>query len=253
MLGATACVVGLIAGCSSRSNPDTDGSDQGDAQAVSDAKSVVDVKKDTNSTMDGGPICPVPKDVSTFKAPTLSDPLGKHLNKCTDPQLTQYHDCVINKNKSACQAIQQMAMTTFRDCLQCLEGSSKYTGDTWGPLVCVDSMTCYLNVEGCVNLATGMTGMNSCGQLLHSSYECQRFACEQQCADDADGFRKCVQSALQGGCKKFGDAFSMTCGNLNTSDGGDGGYPELDNCFRRQGEQDSNGVRAHMDAYFCGP
>ena len=111
-------------------------------------------------------------------------------------------------------------------------------------------MTCYLNVEGCVNLATNQSGAMSCGQLLHSSYGCQRAACEMQCSGDSQGFSKCVQTALAGGCKKYGDAFSMKCGMISSDP--DGGYPDLDNCFRRQGETDSKALRVRMDTFFCG-
>src|SRR5581483_2762729 len=165
------------------------------------------------------------------------------------PQLDLYHKCVVQSDMASCMQIQQAAMTTFKDCLSCLETTAMDA--KWGPLVCVDQMTCYLNVEGCVNLATNQMGANSCGQLLHSSYGCQRAACETQCSGDAQGFSKCVQTALTGGCKKYGDAFSMTCGNISSDP--DGGFPDLDNCFRRQSETDSKALRVRMDAFFCGP
>ena len=111
-------------------------------------------------------------------------------------------------------------------------------------------MTCYLNVEGCVNLATNQSGAMSCGQLLHSSYGCQRAACEMQCSGDAQGFSKCVQTALAGGCKKYGDAFTAMCGMISSDP--DGGYADLDNCFRRSNEMDSKALRVRMDTFFCG-
>jgi len=210
-----------------------------------------DVKKDTNTGMDGtmGGMCPTPLDVSAYVPETLPDPNGKHLNKCTQMQLDLYHKCVVDSDMTACTTIQQAAMTTFKDCLDCLE--TTVMDAKWGPLVCVDSMTCYLNVEGCVNLATSQMGAMSCGQLLHASYGCQRAACEMQCSGDAQGFSKCVQTALAGGCKKYGDAFSMKCGMISSDP--DGGSPDLDNCFRRNNETDSKALRVRMDTFFCGP
>jgi hypothetical protein len=200
-----------------------------------------------------GGMCPTPLDVSGYNPETLPDAVGKHTAKCTQMQLDLYHKCVGQpQDMAACMQIQQLAMTTFKDCLGCLE--TTITDAKWGPLVCTDPPTCmanYLNVEGCVNLATGQSGMSSCGQLLHSSYGCQRAACEMQCSGDSQGFSKCVQTALAGGCKKYNDAFSAMC--MNISSDPDGGYPDLDNCFRRQGETDSLALRVRMDTFFCGP
>ncbi len=193
--------------------------------------------------------CPTPLDVSVYMPETLPAPNGKHQNKCMQAQLDLYHKCVVQSDMMACTQIQMVAATTFKVCLDCLE--TKVVDATWGPLVCVDPMTCYLNVEGCLNLATNQMGAMSCGQLLHASYGCQRAACEMQCSGDAQGFSKCVQTALAGGCKKYGDAFSAACGMISTDP--DGGFPDLDNCFRRQSEMDSKALRVRMDTYFCGP
>jgi hypothetical protein len=195
-------------------------------------------------------MCPTPLDVSGFTPDTLPAPNGKHQNECMQAQLDLYHKCVGQpQDMAACMQIQAVAKTTFEACLSCLE--TRLMDATWGPLVCLDSTTCHLNVEGCVNLATGMTGMTSCGQLLHASYGCQRAACEMQCSGDSQGFSKCVQTALAGGCKKYGDAFTAMCGNISADP--DGGYPDLDNCFRRQTETDSQALRVRMDTFFCGP
>lgn len=244
-LGAVA-LTALAGGCSSTPKGTDDAGVDG--ATVADTGGKDSAKADTGTDGGMGGMCPTPLDVSTFMPETLPDPIGKHLNKCTVMQLDQYHKCVVQSDMAACMAIQMAAMTTFKDCLGCLE--TTIMDAKWGPLVCVDSMTCYLNVEGCVNLATNQMGMTSCGQLLHSSYGCQRAACETQCSGDAQGFSKCVQTALAGGCKKYGDAFSAMCGNISSDP--DGGYPDLDNCFRRQGETDSKALRVRMDTFFCG-
>lgn len=207
--------------------------------------------RDTGCTKcgDAQPMCPTPMDVSSFVPETLPDPVGKHLNACMQAQLDLYHKCIVQSDMASCMTIQQQATTTFKDCLACLE--TTVMDAKWGPLVCVDPNTCYLNVEGCVNLATNQMGAMSCGQLLHASYGCQRAACETLCGTDAQGFSKCVQTALASSCQKYGDAFSMTCPNLSFDP--DGGFPDLDNCFRRQGEMDSSALRVRMDTYFCGP
>lgn len=249
VVGAMALIVGAAGGCSSPKGLDDGGSDGGGG---SDTGTGADTgKKDTGTGGDtgSGGMCPTPADVSNFMPETLPPPVGKHLNKCTQSQLDLYNKCQVQKDMASCMQIQQQAMTTLKDCLSCIE--TTVMDAKWGPFVCVDSMTCYLNVEGCVNLATNQMGANSCGQLLHSSYGCQRAACEMQCSGDAQGFSKCVQTALAGGCKKYGDAFSMTCGNISSDP--DGGYPDLDNCFRRQGETDSKALIVRMDTFFCGP
>jgi hypothetical protein len=191
------------------------------------------------------PTCPTPRNVSGWAPGTLTDPVGKHTGACMQSQLDTYHQCIIQQNMTACMTVQQQAMTTFKACLGCLETTT--ADPAWGPLVCVDSMTCYLNVEGCVNLATSQSGCKSCGQYLNESYGCQRIACEEQCMGDSQGFSKCVQTALAGGCKMYGDTFTTNCGMLDTMTN-----PDLDNCFRRQGETDSNALRARMDTYMCG-
>jgi hypothetical protein len=199
---------------------------------------------------DGGPapVCPTPRNVMGWVPDTLPPPVGKHTGACTQQQLDLYHQCTVQSNMSACMQVQQLAMTTFKTCLTCLETTSM--DPQWGPLVCVDQQTCYLNVEGCMNLAVGQSGCMSCGQLLHESYGCQRVACEEQCNGDAQGFSKCVQTALAGGCKSYGDAFTKQCGNYTADP--DGGTPDLDNCFRRQSEINSGPLRVRMDTFFCG-
>lgn len=246
---------GMGMGCSSSPNPGTDdgGGDSGNNPGIDSGVRDTGARDRVVADMGSGGMCPTPDDVSNFMPPDLPAPTGKHQAKCDMGQLSTYHDCVNNQNMTACNTIQMAAMTTFKDCLTCLEGS-KTTDTKWGPLVCSDPMTCYLNVEGCVDLATNNYGMpKTCGNLLHASYECQRTACETVCMGDNAGFSKCVQTALQGGCKKYGDAFSMTCGMLSSAADAAMGYPDLDNCFRRQSEMDNKGLRTRMDTFFCGP
>lgn len=197
----------------------------------------------------GTATCPIPLNMIGWVPAALSPAVGKHTGACPQAQLDLYHKCVVQSDMTACTTIQQGAMTTYKTCLACLE--TTVMDAKWGPLVCVDSMTCYLNVEGCVNLATNQSGCMSCGQYLFESYACQRAACEVQCVGDAQGFSKCAQTALAGGCKPYGDLFSMSCGNLTPDP--DGGFPDLDNCFRRQNESDSRMLRVRLDTFMCGP
>jgi hypothetical protein len=241
----------LAAACGGRISGVTDGSVPNDPPRV-DAGSFDACPNcpRADSGIDAGPPpnCPTPRDVSGFMPEVLPPPVGKHQNQCTQAQLDLYHKCVVTNDMASCMQIQMQAQTTFKPCLSCLETTSM--DGKWGPLVCYDAMTCVFNIEGCVNLATGQSGAMSCGQLLHASYGCQNAACAEQCQGDAQGFSKCVQTALASGCKKYNDAFTMQCGNLNSSDAG---FPELINCFRQQGETDSKALRVRIDAYFCGP
>ena len=191
------------------------------------------------------PSCPTPRNVTGWVPGTLGASVGKHTGACTQQQLDLYHQCTVQGNMSACMSVQQQAMTTFKTCLTCLESTTM--DPQWGPLVCVDQQTCYLDVENCVNLAASQSGCMSCGQYLYESYGCQRIACEEQCMGDSQGFSQCVQTALAGGCKMYGDTFNQKCGSLDTQT-----YPDLDNCFRRQNETDSSQLRVRMDTYMCG-
>jgi hypothetical protein len=213
---------------------------------ASDATSA-DAKKDTGTGMDGSMnMCPTPLDVSTYMPETLPPSTGKHQNKCDAQTLALYKKCV-DGDMPSCMTINMGAMTTYKACLDCIFTSA--TDAAWGPAVCIDPMTCYLNIEGCYNLATGQMGAMSCGQLIHSSYGCQRAACETQCSGDAQGFSKCVQTALGLGCKKYGDP-ANACFTFSTDP--DGGYPDLANCFRLQTEMDSKALEVRMVTYFCG-
>src|SRR5581483_7365242 len=117
VVSAMALIAGAAGGCSSSKVLDDGGSDGGgggDTGTGTDSG-----KKDTGTGGDtgSGGMCPTPADVSNFMPETLPAPVGKHLNKCTQPQLDLYHKCVVQSDMASCMQIQQQAMTTFKDCL----------------------------------------------------------------------------------------------------------------------------------------
>ena len=193
------------------------------------------------------PRCRPEPSIEPFFPELLPPPSGKHQGRCSQTYLVLVHAC-LQGDQNACAQIGPMgaANTALKDCIACLE--STVLDATWGPAVYVDAKTYFLDVEGCVNLATGESGPMSCGQRLHEKLGCERFLCQQTCGDSPSHFMECAEVADQGACKKYVDAFDFACRALSIAT-----FPDLDNCFRRQTETDATALRVRMDTYFCGP
>jgi len=197
-----------------------------------------DAHRESDASPEASSMPCVPGGTIAYMPEPLPPPNGKHQNRCTQHVLDVYTGCAIDHDMNACS---HPWGTVSKDCLECLQ--STMNDPSWGPEVSADQSLMYLNIEGCINLATGQSGPTSCGQRLHDIYGCERVACAE-CAPSS--FMKCVELTRSGVCKKYEDAFALDCANL-------GSYPETDNCFRRANETDSRALRIRMDAYFCGP
>ncbi len=234
--------LGLLAFCACGGRVDDAPPDGGAHVVDASVDRVTDAAAD-RSLIDVMPASCVPTfGTLAFMPALMAPPSGAHQNQCTTAQLDLYHQCVNQQQMPACSQIQQQAMTAFKTCLSCLESST--SDATWGPLVCETAMTCWLNVGGCVNLATGQSGPTSCGQRLSSLNQCQRGACAMY-EMDPNCFAKCIAQAPSTVCKQYGDAYAFSCSGLTNAD--------LVNCFQQKGEMDTKPLRIRLDTYLCGP
>ncbi len=184
---------------------------------------------------------------------SMPSPSGAHQRRCEVTQLDLYHQCVIDQSVTACAQLMCDSCPALHSCIRCIATTDWES--TWGPEVYEDGTGpnpyLRLNLEGCINLATGQSGPQSCGQRLFDFNQCQARACQayqgtptcwKECAPC---WKECTAIARTGVCKTYGDTYALACSNLMS--------PDLVNCFQQQGETDLKPLRVRMNTYFCGP
>ncbi len=121
---------------------------------------------------------------------------------CTTQQLSDYAQCQAMKNTSLCAQFQAGGTSTA--CSACIE--SQASDPTWGVIV-INAQTGGFNVEGCVDLALGRPASgDSCGDLLHRSYECQNQENAALCNACVGDAAACEQTVLVTACAADNDA-----------------------------------------------
>jgi hypothetical protein len=231
--GATFALLVVVVGCSSNNGNVDAGSPDPDAQDNPDRRSV---------TTDGGPVCG-PVDTSTYAPASYSPPSGRHQNKCSTQQMTDYVACITNADTTKCAQFTGAGASV--PCSSCIESLS--TDKAWGPLVSKDGgKTLDFNIPGCLDLVLGPGG---CGKALDASYGCQEAAC-RMCNDTSSPTKPdCVGAALTASCKPYDDQFKTSCAL-------DAANPDLAPCSPDDSITDPAQQQAdflmRIGLYFCG-
>ena len=187
-----------------------------------------------------------PVDTTGYTPRAYSPPSGKHQNKCTTQNLTDYVSCITGADKTKCaQFGMGMAAAT---CGACIE--TQATDATWGPLVSPDGKVLSFNVPGCLDLVVKNT---QCGKSLDASYGCQDAACSACDTTTSPTFSTCVTSSLKKQCKTYGDTVTTAC----DAQFGDAAPAEISNCFPDNSIADPKAQQSvwigRIATYFCGP
>jgi hypothetical protein len=168
-----------------------------------------------------------PRDVSSFTPPAYKPLLGTHLNRCTAPQIAQFHALCVDANAPSgqCAAVFGASGTaSARSCAGCLV--TKRSDSAWGALI-DDTDTVSVNVPGCIVATNPAQG--ACAQAVYASQACGSAACDAACpvtsATTLEARSACYQAADAGGCKRFDSDATSAC------TGGDGGA--ISACFNQ--------------------
>jgi hypothetical protein len=196
-------------------------------------------------TPDGSGACG-PIDTTGYTPRNYSPPSGKHQNKCTTQNLSDYVACISGADKTKCTQFGQGQSAAT--CGACIETQS--SDATWGPLVSPDGQTLDFNVPGCLDLVVPNT---SCGKSLDASYGCQDAACSSCDTTTTPDFSTCVNASLGKQCKSYGDTVTTGC----AAQFGDAAPSDVDSCFPDSTIKDpkaqQNDWILRIATYFCGP
>jgi hypothetical protein len=147
-----------------------------------------------------------PADVSTFAPIAMHPPNPPMAKKCSTQEILDYIACDVGQDTTKCAEF--TSGQPDAPCAACIE--SQKSDPTWGVIV-FDGTTSIVNIEGCVDNVLGQVSAepNSCGELLHASYECQNTACS---ACTGSQFDPCDLLAVSGGCASYDQAVQSPTG-----------------------------------------
>lgn len=178
-----------------------------------------------------------------WKAPTAA------ASACSTADLTAYyHACLENpgvtENDGTCTKFKTDPAT--KACADCAEPP-----DNTGPVQWTSHRKAYLsNVGGCIAVAQGMTGPDSCGAAYSAAIQCKRAACTY-CFDEGGTFNQfgaCqTDAAMLGECVSLGKDEAAKCAGYTAM-----GSPAV-KCIKTTSNEADLTYYPRLVGVICGP